>query len=35
VDLEKATAQLKDGVLEVRLAKKGGVAPKAKKITVA
>jgi HSP20 family protein len=35
VELEKATAKLEDGVLEVRLTKRAGAAPKAKKITVA
>jgi len=35
VEAAKATAQLKDGVLEVRAPKKNGAQPKAKKITVA
>ncbi len=35
VEASKATAQLKDGVLEVRVPKKEGAQPKAKKVTVA
>ena len=35
VEPGKATAQLKDGVLELRMPKKAGVEPKAKKITIA
>jgi HSP20 family protein len=35
VEAGKATAQLKDGVLEVRAPKKEGAQPKARKITIA
>ena len=35
VELEATTAQLRDGVLEVKLPRKAGAAPKAKKIAVA
>ncbi len=35
VEASKATAQLKDGVLEVRVPKKEGAQPKAKKVAVA